>query len=106
MKIFISALTAALLASVAKACDTYDQCRCTMADNTFNNNATEQACDYLNKKAGGNETKMIYGPRGSHDAERWCVRWDGDYIDNCDMREACAMTNATGKDSWCKLGLS
>ncbi|KAK2030802.1 hypothetical protein LX32DRAFT_727051 [Colletotrichum zoysiae] len=102
--LIINALTAALLASIAKACATYDQCRCTMADNTINNTITEQACDYLNVKAGGNENKTIYGPRGSHDAARWCVRWDNSgYISNCDMREACTLMNATGADSWCEL---
>ncbi|KAK2047279.1 hypothetical protein LZ31DRAFT_551585 [Colletotrichum somersetense] len=103
--LIINALTAALLASVAKACKTYDKCRCTMADNAINNTITEQACDYLNVKAGGNENKTIYGAHGSHDATRWCVRWDSDYINNCDMREACTLMNATGSDSWCEFGL-
>ncbi|KAK2052621.1 hypothetical protein LY76DRAFT_325557 [Colletotrichum caudatum] len=102
--LIINALTAALLAGVAQACATYDQCRCTMADNTINNNLTEKACEYLNEKAGGNENNTLYGPRGSHDAARWCVRWEeSKYINNCDMREACAFVNATGSDSWCEL---
>ncbi|KAK1999313.1 hypothetical protein LX36DRAFT_486721 [Colletotrichum falcatum] len=102
----IKVLAAALVAGVAEACASYNQCRCTMADNTINDTLTQQACDYLNVEAGAPAARPKYMTQTQtyggdyNNTVQWCISGAG--VDNCSMREACAHVNATGPDSWCE----
>ncbi|KAK2046293.1 hypothetical protein LZ31DRAFT_593301 [Colletotrichum somersetense] len=97
--LIVNALIAAFVAGVTEACATYNQCRCTMSDNTINDTITQQACDYLVSSL--NVPPSEFGTQSDSSFTTWCLRW-GKEVDNCQMREACASVIATGSDSWCE----
>ncbi|EFQ36729.1 hypothetical protein CGRA01v4_12241 [Colletotrichum graminicola] len=104
----VNALTLALIAGVkvAEACSLFDNCRCTMADGSINNDITTAACASKRTAAdldGSDSTAYTITTDSSNTAtcQSGFVGKDDLTLDNCDFRERCTAAGATGSDSLC-----
>ena len=89
-------LLLALGVGAASACAPYDYCHCYDSDSTPNNRATNDICNYFNRKT-QNDTAE-YGPNTPYQE---CVASDF-YWNNCLFRIWCKIVGATGSDSSCR----